>query len=64
MKEDLDQWKKTKEKKLKVDLHEQTTQELRIQTQIKRKKDDVVREKKEMVEEFKFRKEMDAQRAK
>ena len=32
--------------------------------QIKRKKEDQIREKKEMVEEFKFRKEMDAQRAK
>jgi hypothetical protein len=59
VKEDLSTWKKNKEKKLKVDLHEQNTQELRIQNQIKRKKDDVIREKKEMVEEFKFRKEMD-----
>ena len=32
--------------------------------QIKKKKEDQIREKKEMVEEFKFRKEMDAQRAK
>lgn len=32
--------------------------------QIKKKKDENIREKKEMVEEFKFRKEMDAQRAK
>ena len=59
VKEQLDKWKKDKEEAKLVDLEDSAKQELRIQQQVRRKKESQRADTKEHIEEYRFRKEMD-----